>query len=144
MSISQELERLHQLYTSGGLSAAEYDQAKAKVISSSKPSSQQQQLAELEHAWLHERERYAIGTRHGRTLPTGQYTALVIGLCIVVIGGLYYLQTQDQLGDASISMQIFLLTALLPSAMGLRVYIKHRSYKRAEEDYRQRRRQLGG
>jgi hypothetical protein len=79
--ITAELEKLHQLFQSGAITAAEYTQAKAKVLSSSTPTKaptppsteptiatqiqllnleMQNALLQAEHNWQYERESHMI------------------------------------------------------------------------------------
>jgi hypothetical protein len=152
MSLSNEIERLHELHVRGALSEEEFNLAKSKVLASSDETVAdlraellrmhlQQDLDRLELQWTEEARDYAMLIRQGRVIPPSRRMALmffatgtVTGLLIVcgvapvffLLGKLDWLFSIWVLGVASIAAGVF---------SGLFWFIRARQYESFSEDY---------
>jgi hypothetical protein len=101
MSLTEELEKLHDLYTRGALSADEFSRAKSALLTQpqqtiTRPDALvthldevqfQNELARIDREWEMERENYVIQSRYGRShVPTGSdVTGAVFGAVFGII-----------------------------------------------------------
>jgi phage shock protein C len=100
MNISDEIKRLHELHQAGALSAAEYEQAKAKVLASqvnlNKPSAGDDFVSEMSRLRRSRADRWFGGVCGGLARVSGVESwiwRLVFALCFFFagFGGLIYL-----------------------------------------------------
>jgi hypothetical protein len=126
MNYVDELERLERLRSSGGLSQAEFEIAKSKLLGGAGSSSanakqlarleKEVELSRLDRAWEYEKESFMVQGRRGRYIPSTDealWTA-VIGFCGV--GGLtwFWLSfSTDQFGSRSPIAWITLLSGIV-------------------------------
>ena len=93
MNISDEIKRLHDLHQAGALSAAEFEQAKAKVLASqvnlSKPSAGDDFVSEMSKLRRSRTDRWLGGVCGGLGRVSGVESwvwRLVFALCVMFAG----------------------------------------------------------
>jgi phage shock protein C len=93
MNISDEIKRLHDLHQAGALSAAEYEQAKAKVLASQvsldKPSLGDDFVSEMSRLRRSRTDRWVGGVCGGLARVSGVESwiwRLVFVLCVLFAG----------------------------------------------------------
>ncbi|WP_426102444.1 PspC domain-containing protein [Massilia sp. TSP1-1-2] len=93
MNISDEIKRLHDLHQAGALSAAEYEQAKAKVLASqvnlAKPSAGDDFVSEIARLRRSRSDRTLGGVCGGLARVSGVESwvwRLVFALCVIFAG----------------------------------------------------------
>jgi phage shock protein C len=93
MNISDEIKRLHDLHQAGALSAAEYEQAKAKVLASQvsldKPSLGDDFVSEMSRLRRSRADRWVGGVCGGLARVSGVESwiwRLVFVLCVLFAG----------------------------------------------------------
>lgn len=93
MNVSDEIKRLHDLHQAGALSAAEYEQAKAKVLNAqvdlTKPSAGDDFLSEVSRLRRSRSDRWVGGVCGGLGKVSGVESwiwRLVFALCVMFAG----------------------------------------------------------
>jgi hypothetical protein len=168
MSIADELSKLEELHRNGTLNEAEFAKAKAMLLNSPAPSTQeplvqhlaqqqaeihhQNELARIDREWEMQRQQYYVTTRYGiRQLPTtgmGTGTAIIGGafgvfwtiMAIAITGG----APND--GPFVIAKVVFPLFGILFTGgaivFGINCNAKAKKYQEAYEAYQRRRQQV--
>ena len=93
MNVSDEIQRLHDLHQAGALSAAEFEQAKAKVLASqvnlNKPSAGDDFVSEVSSLRRSRADRWLGGVCGGLARVSGVESwvwRLVFALCVLFAG----------------------------------------------------------
>jgi hypothetical protein len=126
MNFVDELERLERLRQSGGLSDAEFERAKSKLLGGSGLSSadakqiarleKQVELSRLDRAWEYEKESLMIQGRRERYIPSTDEALWTAVISFCGVGGLtwFWLSfSTDQYGSRSPISWITLLSGIV-------------------------------
>jgi hypothetical protein len=157
--VTEELQKLYQLFQNGAITSTEYAQAKAKVLAVDSESTAQSmsrdhgqsqiQLLRLEmqnalisadHNWEYERERHLIYPKDGRPYEPAKSDWLVSMLLnlLPIIGLITAGKDPNLFKDPKILSLILGLSAIfLAFAMGgaISAYSRFRRFKSAQEEY---------
>jgi hypothetical protein len=155
MSISDELQKLTELYRSGTLSREEFETAKRRVLESDHSAADQDQLqaimlqnqiAQLDRQWEIERQDYSVRGKYGHTYIPGKTSSIVGGIAIVGFGIFWTIiaASMSSRFDGPISIfPIFgVIFILFGIAMSIYSFNKAEKYQSARKRYLQRRGQL--
>jgi len=158
MRISDELEKLSELFQYGKLTREEFEIAKRKVLESpqtSRASSEQDQLeairlqneiAQLNRQWEIERREYMVPGRYGHSYVPGKSSSLFGGVMIVCFGIFWTLMASSISSRAPGPFSLFPLFGVLFIFFGIGIsfysFLQAEKYQLAKKRYEQRRRKL--
>lgn len=155
MSISDELQKLSDLYHAGTLSREEFEIAKRKVLESNHSSTDHDQLqaiklqneiAQLDRQWEIERKDYKIRGQHGHTYIPGKTSSVVGGIVIVGFGLVWTFMAASMTSPSDGPFSFFPLFGVVfiffGIGMSIYAFTKAEKYAAAKKRYQQRRSQL--
>jgi hypothetical protein len=152
--ITEELQKLYQLFQAGALNADEYAQAKAKILNSADVNSEavnvdtqiqllrvemDNALLRAEQDWEVERESLLIYPKDGRPVEPSDGDVVVA----VLISVLFVIAIIFMIANRAVSSAetVLMVIALAVGAVAFPVYAKSRlaNFRQAEDAYRMRR-----
>ena len=167
MSIADELRQIEEMYTQGTLTREEFEQAKAKALTTEAAPTQnaadsqtarqlaqlqrQNAVAQLDREWAMEREQYMVTGRYGsRSLPTESgsvFGGLLIGgfgvfwtiLAFTITSGA---SAAGAPGIATVFPFFGVLFILVGVGSSISSYSKAGQYREAEQRYQEKRARL--
>lgn len=158
MSISEELQKLSELYQAGTLTREEFEVAKRKVLESPQstysPAEQDQleaimlqnQIAQLDRQWEIERNDYMIRGQHGHSYIPGKTTSILGGGVVVIFGIFWTFMAASISSRTPGPTSVFPLFGILFIFFGIGVsiyaFMKAEQHDAAKKRYQRKRQQL--
>jgi hypothetical protein len=154
MSVSDELQKLAELYRTGTISGEEFELAKRRLLTDESATADSNQakgrlkrreLAQIDQRWQSLRESHGVFDRHGHWSPLGKFNTFVEGAMLAVFGLLVMVPSViATAADGRFSLIAVFGTAVMVYGIviWINAYIKIRHYKSDQRLFRRRRRQI--